>query len=248
MCEANVPAGAVSVACKKCPCPGTYSTHIEGLGTVPSYDKGFPTSIGHTRYAGTASYFRSMLRRSSDYYGVPYELSAVILQQENAPEASNFRRFLQSGERDLTTAAATVDEWFGIVPDRVAGSSSGIANLSRNTLRGAATYIERNYGRPVLPDEIRVRPFWSNADTRIPGKDVVADFYYMNAHLRELIDRVTGVKCYDGPLTLEQVEKIAAGYNGSGPLAAKYGRDAVARLQSAVSGGRPLYFYETDGP
>ncbi len=70
----------------------------------------------------------------------------------------------------------------------------------------------------------------------------------MTAHLRQLIDRVMGKEtsgdCYKGPLTLEQVEKVVAAYNGSGPMAAKYGKDAVRRLQAAAAGGEPLSFYE----
>jgi hypothetical protein len=49
------------------------------------------------------------------------------------------------------------------------------------------------------------------------------------------------------PLTLEQVEQVAAAYNGSGPRAVTYGRDAMSRLRRAVRGEEPLYFYELPG-
>ena len=60
----------------------------------------------------------------------------------------------------------------------------------------------------------------------------------------QLVDRITGKKCYQGPLTKEQIERIAAAYNGSGPMAEKYGQDAMLVLQKAESGETPLYFYE----
>jgi hypothetical protein len=92
---------------------------------------------------------------------------------------------------------------------------------------------------------VRDRVLGWKQDTRIQGDDLKSDLYYMTAHLRQLIDRVTGTKKYSGPLTMEQVEKVAAAYNGSGPMAEKYGKDAINRLKTAVGGGTPLYFYET---
>ena len=137
-----------------------------------------------------------------------------------------------------------VDEEIGIVPDKFAGGSSGIANLSRKTLRDAVDYVEREYRRPVMPAEVKVRLLGENVDLRIQGLDLHADLYYLAAHLRQLIDRIAGSKQYHGPLTFEQVEKIAAAYNGSGPLARKYGKDTIDRITKAVAGAEPLYFYE----
>jgi hypothetical protein len=67
----------------------------------------------------------------------------------------------------------------------------------------------------------------------------------MCAHLRQLIDRIMGTIPYRGALNLGQIEKICAAYNGSGPLAKKYGKDAIKRLDKAANGEEPLYFYET---
>jgi len=66
----------------------------------------------------------------------------------------------------------------------------------------------------------------------------------MTAHLRQLIDVTTGTTGYTGPLTRTQVERVAAAYNGRGPLAVKYGQDTVARIDRAAAGTVPLYFYE----
>jgi hypothetical protein len=119
--------------------------------------------------------------------------------------------------------------------------------MSRKTLRDAATYVERVYKKPVMPLSVKVRVRSFDADTRIQGNDLRADLYYMTAHLRQLIDRITGTKKYQGALSLDQVAKIAAAYNGSGKLATKYGKDAVRRLTRAVAGEEPLYFYEVSG-
>jgi hypothetical protein len=243
-----------------CCCSDSHPTYIDGLGPVPSYTGEFPSPLRLMFYVPKdmnelfkfqypASEIRSWVRQASNYHEVPYELAAVILQQENGPNATSTQKFFQFGERSLTTLAAIIDEWmFDVVPDKVAGSSSGIANMSRRTLRDAATYIESTYCRPVLPDDVRTRLLGWNQDTRIQGDDLKADLYYMTAHLRQLIDRVAGQgasgKCHTGALTLEQVGKVAAAYNGSGPKAVKYGEDTLKRLRNAVSGQEPLYFHE----
>ena len=243
-------------SCKQCPCPGQYTAQIEGLGPIPSYTGGFPSPLPLMWYVpedveeAFTVYFppstiRGWIRQAADYHGVPYVLTAVILQQENAPEAPRWKQVGQFAERSLTTLAAIVDEALGdIVPDKISGGSSGIANISRATLRDAANYIERTYCRTVLPEDVRRRLLGWSQDTRIQGDDLKSDLYYMTAHLRQLIDRVMGQPCYNGPLTLEQVKKVAAAYNGSGPLAVKYGEDALRRLQRAAAGQTPLYFYE----
>lgn len=95
-----------------------------------------------------------------------------------------------------------------------------------------------------MPDDVRYRLLGWDQDTRIPGDDWKADLYYTAAHLRQLIDRVKGQKKYYGPLTMQDIEKVAAAYNGSGALAEKYGKDAIRTLRNAAAGKSPLYFYE----
>ena len=46
------------------------------------------------------------------------------------------------------------------------------------------------------------------------------------------------------PLSREQLQKVIASYTGSGPLAEKYGRDAIKLLSDAAAGKATLYFYE----
>jgi hypothetical protein len=240
--------------CKDCPCLGGHNASIDGVSPISSYSGDLPSPYPLYWYAtGTgngpikidAMTIRAWTKEASKYHGVPYLLSALILQQENGPNATEWQKRGQFAERSATTFAAIMDEWFfDVVPDRIAGSSSGIANLSRATLRSAAEYIESNYCRPIIPDDVRNRLRGWSQDTRIPGDDLRADLYYMTGHLRELIDRITGKKCFDGPLTVDQVQKIAAAYNGSGPKAEKYGKDAIERIKRAEAGTEPLYFYE----
>ena len=91
---------------------------------------------------------------------------------------------------------------------------------------------------------MRYRLLGWDQDTRIPGDDWKADLYYAAAHLRQLIDRVSGAVCHDGALTLEQLRSVIAAYNGSGPLADKYANDAMKTLHDAANGNATLYFYQ----
>ena len=246
------------------PCPGGESTFIvlpageDGVQEkiqVDSYTGDFPSPLQFFYYTqdegeqGKTFYpdpeIRSWIKDAADYHGVPHELMALIMQQENAPGASTLHQIAQFGERSLTTLAAVLDEYlWDLVPDAVAGSSSGFVNMSRSTLRDAAEYVESNYPRGILPEDVRYRLHGEDVDSRIPGDDWKADLYYASGHLRQLIDDVTGERCYSGPLTLEQIERIAARYNGTGPKAEKYGSDALQTLMDAVAGDGTLYFYQ----
>jgi hypothetical protein len=188
---------------------------------------------------------RQWIKQAAEYHGIPHVLLAVILQQENGPNATTTQKVLQFGERSLTTFAAIMDDVFwDVVPDKIAGGSSGFANMSRSALRGAARYSETMYGRPPLPSSVQYRILGWNQDTRVSGDDWKADLYYCAAHLRQLIDRVTHTPCHRGALNLAQLEKVIAAYNGSGALAAKYAKDAMALLARAEKGQDQLYFYQ----
>jgi hypothetical protein len=234
--------------------PKAGPTTIEGLDGVASYTGDLPSPLQVMWYAPEGdellklhypdSEIRSWVQDAASYNDVPHEMLAVVLQQENAPSASTLHQALQFGERSVTTFLAIVDQLpFSPVPDTLSGGSSGIANMKRATLQSGAEYIENTYGRPALPDDARYRVFGWDQDTRIPGDDLKADLYYASGVLRQLIDREMGAG-YTGPLTLEQTERIIASYNGSGPDAEKYARDAMTTLQSAADGTKPLYFYE----
>jgi hypothetical protein len=234
------------------------ATTITGLGPIQSFTGAFPAPLQWMLYLPrnsgevcqlffSASRIRGWVRDAAKYLDVPHVLAATILQQENNPRASNSKQFLQFGERLLTTGAAILDELtYGLVPDRVAKTSSGIANLARPTLRDAVRHIETVYKMPVIPDDVKYMVLGLNLDQRIQGFDWRCDLYYMCAYLRQLIDRIMNKnKPYQGPLTLEQVEKVCKGYNGSGKDADTYARDAVKRMTDAASGKELLYFYET---
>ncbi len=217
---------------------GDFPSPLQVMWYVPGKDEPLRLSVPDKE-------IRQWIRQAAEYHGIPHILLATILQQENAPSASGARKVLQFGERTLTTFAAIIDKAFwDLVPDRIAGGSSGFANMSRAALESAAAYSEKTYGRPPLPDSVKYRVLGWNQDTRISGDDWRADLYYCAAHLRQLIDRVVGKPCYDGELDLEQLRKVIALYNGSGPLAEKYSKDAMRLLSGAATGKATLYFYE----
>jgi LysM repeat protein len=238
----------------------TNKTFIEGLGEIPSYDGDLPSPLPlywiNPEFEDILnpiikdSEIRDWVKSAAEYHDVPHELLALVLQQENAPNASLGRKILQFGEITLTTAITIVDEiLFDIVPDKIgnkrfSGGSSGIANMSRATLRDAAEYTEKVYNKNPLSEDVRYRMFGYDNDLRIPGDDWEADLYYAAAHLRQLIDRETDTLRYSGSLTLNQTKNIIRRYNGSGPLAEKYSNDAMITLKNAEAGKTNLYFYE----
>ncbi|WP_240919447.1 hypothetical protein [Metapseudomonas otitidis] len=239
-----------------CRCRGTETSSITGYETISSYSGELPSPLKIIWYTPKSneilklslsdSEIRKWTKEAAQYHGVPHILLAVILQQENGPKAGKFLQTLQFGERTLTTFLAIVDKYaFDIVPDKIAGSSSGLVNMSRNTLQKAAAYTEDYYCKKPMPKDVQYRIFGYDQDTRIPGDDWRADLYYAAAHLRELIDRKTNTRCHNSTLTPEQLKSVIAAYNGSGPLAEKYASDAMNLLEQAKSGSATLYFYET---
>ncbi len=240
---------------QSCPCSGMEKSTISGLGSIPSYSGDFPSPLQVMWYVPSKDEpfrlsvqdkeIKQWIRQAAEYHGIPHILLAVILQQENGPNATEWQKIGQFGERSLTTFAAIMDNVFwDIIPDRIAGGSSGFANMSRKALLSAADYSERMYGRPPLPNSVKYRILGWNQDTRISGDDWKSDLYYCAAHLRQLIDRVTKKRCHSGDINLSQLEKIIAAYNGSGPLAEKYAKDAMKLLADAELGKATLYFYE----
>ncbi|WP_285418938.1 hypothetical protein [Pseudomonas sp. efr-133-TYG-5] len=243
------------VELKVCRCNGKEVTTVVGYDSVPSYTGELPSPlqimwyVPKTKELLKASFsdteIRVWIKQAAAYYGIPHILLAVILQQENGPKGSKFLQTMQFGERSLTTLLAIVDNMaFDAVPDKLAGGSSGFANMSRATLQKSVQYTENYYCKKPLPEDVQYRIFGWNQDTRIPGDDWKADLYYCAGHLRELIDRVTGTRCHSGTLTADQLKKVIASYNGSGPLAEKYSSDAMTLLEAAKAGTAWLYFYE----
>ncbi len=238
-----------------CPCSGDERTTLSGLDKVQSFSGDLPSPLQVMNYTQAKDEpvrsfvpdkeIRLWIKQAAEYHGVPHLMLAVILQQENAPGASLYQKLGQFAERSGQTIAGILDEaLWDIVPDKLAGGSSGFANMKRATLRGAASYSERVYARKPIPDNVRFRMQGWDSDTRVPGEDWRCDLYYCAAHLRELIDRVTGKVCHNGALSRDQLEKVFASYNGSGKAAEKYGRDAINLLSNAAAGKGNLYFYE----
>jgi len=255
------PIDKVSVEVKMCNCfcCGEHNVKIKGLGNVKSYTGEFPSPFQIMNYTPSKneplkhqvyvsdSTIRSWIKDAAKYHGIPHEMIAVLIQQENAPSASKWKQFLQFGERTLTTTASELDRvLWDIVPDKVADGSAGFMNMRRPTLKSTVQYTKQNYCKELMPKDIANRIgyiFDSNVDVEVQGLDWRADLYYGAAHIRELIDRQVG-KCSKGEISIEQVEKIFASYNGSGPIAQKYGKDAIDLLTKASNGKATLYFYE----
>jgi len=242
--------------CQECAdCTGSEKTTVPGEKTIASYRGALKSPLSVMWYLPennellkveiSDTEVRSWIRDAADYHGIPHSVLAVILQQENNPDASARRQFLQFGERSVTTFSAVVDEYFfDLVPDKASKGSSGFANMSYNTLRDTAEYTEKLYGKNPMPDDVRYRLLGYDQDTRIPGDDYKADLYYCAAHIRQLIDRVVGQPCHAGALTHDQIRSVFKAYNGAGPLADKYATDAMKKLNGAMAGTTTLYFYE----
>lgn len=243
------------IAGRKCPCSGMENTTISGLSPISGYSGNLPSPLPLMWYVPGKDEplrlyiddkeIRQWVREAAAYHKIPQILLAVILQQENGPNATTTQKVLQFTERSLTTFSAIMDNLlFDIVPDKIAGGSTGFANMSRNALQNAAIYSEKMYGRPPLPGSVKYRIFGWNQDTRVSGDDWKSDLYYCAAHLRQLIDFVTNRICHNGSISISELEKVIAAYNGSGPLAKKYAKDAMKLLSDAASGKATLYFYE----
>ncbi len=236
-------------------CSGNEKTVIAGLPKIPSYEGEFPSPLQYMWYVPERSEvfkleisdteIRRWIKKAAAYHGIPQVLLAIILQQENGPNATTFQKVGQFAERSITTFGALVDKHlWGIFPDAISKGSSGFANMSRAALIDAAEYTESTYGKNPLSSEARYRVFGIDQDTRVSGDDWKADLYYCASHLRQLIDRVTGSRCHNGVITMSQLREVIKSYNGSGSLAEKYADDAMRTLQDAIAGTATLYFYE----
>lgn len=238
-----------------CICCGNYNISIKGINTIKSYTGDFPSPLQIMNYTPSKkdplmdfvyisdSRIRGWIKDAANYHGIPHEIIAVIIQQENKPHSSKTGQFLQFGERTLTTTAAIMDRSLGdIIPDRISDGSSGFMNMRRPTLYSTIEYMKKNYCKELMPVDVAYRIgylFDSNVDVGIQGLDWRADLYYGAAHIRQLIDGIVG-KCSNGEMTLEQVEQVFTKYNGS----KAYGKSGIELLKKASQGKAILYFYE----
>jgi hypothetical protein len=243
----------------KCACGGPHPLKIVGSEVKPiqSYtgELKSPLMMVPKVYAALEnvpfSEIRRWAREAAEYHEVPYEIVAVILQQENGQNATNLQKIGQFLERSVTTIIAQGNEeivpifsWIGkIFPKvmRAPNGSTGIMNMQRKTLKDTISYTKEKYARPLVPASK------SKIDTGYAGRDWEADMYYLAAHVRQLMDRVVmggGKSCVKGEITLSQVGKTFAAYNGLGKDADNYGNDAMTKLMGAYKGESTLYFYE----
>jgi hypothetical protein len=146
---------------QKCACGGPHPLKIvgEGVGPIQSYTGELPSPFSVVyknewfRYVITDSEIRGWVKDAANYHEVPYEMLAVILQQENSPNASTWLKFLQFGERSVTTIVAIAESYTGIFarldeagfrfidekgkkrkPSDIPNASTGIINMRRPTL------------------------------------------------------------------------------------------------------------------
>ncbi|MDR2926139.1 MAG: hypothetical protein LBU76_09390, partial [Azoarcus sp.] len=180
---------------------------------------------------------RRWAREAAEYHEIPYEMLAVLLEQENGQNVSAFRRFAQGYERFLQFSGAVIKDATGM-PVPGAGGSTGIINMLRSTFLETISYTKEKYARPLLPVHKQ------DIDSGFAGVDIEADLYYGAAHIRQLIDDVVGNPCTKGEISLEQVKKVFVRYNGTREDAKKYGDAATNKLLGAYKGTFTLHFYE----
>lgn len=236
-----------------CKCTGQEKVTFVDEDKVPSYSGEIksPLKIVFTSPRNdnnnipiTDSQIRNWVRNSCEYHKIPYVLLALILQNENYPMTTNWRKLAQFTERSITTYTNMLDEQlFDVIPDVISKGSSGIANVGDKALKTGVKHSIENYARPPIPTSIVKDIFGNNTDSRISGLDWRNDLYYAAAYLRYLIDTKIGI-CYNGSLTKEQLYLILRAYNGPGSASIEYADRAINNLDNAIGGVDVLYFYE----
>lgn len=234
-----------------CECSGNETVSYIDEHLIPSFNKPFksPVRLYWMNIHKDIGIFiddsevRTWVRDACAYHKIPHILLALILQNENNPNAPGWRKAAQFAERTITTASNIVDKLIFIIPDKVSKGSSGLANVSDKALIDGVNNSLKKYCRPPIPTSIVKNIIGLSTDTRISGDDWRNDLYYAAAHLRYLIDRDLG-NCYHGTISLLQLKMIIKAYNGSGPEAEKYAINALKNLELALANKGTLYFYE----
>ncbi len=202
---------------KKCICTGSEVTQLEGFENISNFSgEGYlePQYLTDNELVGLSKLewsnkVRSWVKNASLYHGIPKAMLAIIIQQENGQNATDFQKLGQFVERSIQRAAGTAAQvGYKNYPEKISGGSTGIVNMTRSTLKKAAEYIEENYCKPVLPDSVRYQKInlplakeIVDRDVRHAGTSIHVDLYYCAAILRMLIDDQTGKKCHKGFLT-----------------------------------------------
>lgn len=254
-----------------CECNGSESATYVNESSIPSFTGDLPAplqvaswiprSLGQVVYISDSN-IRGYVRRAANYHGIPYAAIAAILQLENGPTASTFRQVLQAGERSVQGLLNGFDHVarnsIGVDADDIPNlpadldgkarqfirGSAGLTNMSDNTLNGAIEYTLEKYCKNPIADRDRYGMFGIDADLRITGYDMMADFYYCAAHIRQNIDALLGGPCFTGALSDDDLKRVIAAYNGTGPAAARYGQEGVDAISAAIAGTGSMYWYE----
>ena len=102
-----------------CECSGNEVSQISSLSEIASYTGDFPSPLQIMWYVPETnellqvhisdSEIRSWIKDAAEYHGIPHVMLAIILQQENGPNATTYQKVGQFTERTLTTFMAVVD-------------------------------------------------------------------------------------------------------------------------------------------
>jgi hypothetical protein len=181
-------------------------------------------------YRRGSDYLRAAVAKAASWTGVPGELLAAVLQNENSPKATGGDRTLQGIER-------SVQSFFGV-------GSTGFGNVKPDTLDEAKGVFRKFYHWPILGAGVKDVDQNDNTET---------DIYHAAAVLRDGLNKAwsAGARSlnkdefkkyeyypYFGGTVTEDVATRAIGhYNGWGDGAKKYGEDGLRRIQK-----QQLYF------
>ncbi len=181
-------------------------------------------------YRRGSDYLRAAVAKAASWTGVPAELLAAVLQNENSPKATGFDRALQGVERSVQSF--------------VGSGSTGFGNVKPETLTEAKGVFRKFYKWPILGPGVKDVDQNDNVET---------DIYHAAAVLRDGLNKAwsAGARSlnktefkkfeyypYFGGTVTEDVATQAMGhYNGWGDGAKTYGEDGLRRIQK-----QPLYF------
>ena len=231
-----------------CACTGKEVASFLYEDQVPSYTGALKSPLQITSIdvnnKGSKS-FRGWVKDAAEYHKIPHVLLALILQNENNPNASTFMKVGQVAERSLQTISHIADEAMGggVIWQKPVKGATGIVNINNVALQAGVKHSIEKYARPPIPSSKLQNKVFNMTDSRIAGNDWRTDLYYAAAHLRYLIDREI-VECFNGAMNLPQLRNIIRAYNGHGTDAENYANAAVKNLELAISGKGVLYFYE----
>lgn len=248
-----------------CKCTGQEKVTFVDEDKVPSYSGVLKSPLSiiwvypreDVKFITSPSDIRKWVKDACEYHKIPHVLLALILQNENYPEASLDTQILQFGERSLQTSFKIIDSWTNFTNylepfsdnELVKGTikfvrgSSGIANVSDNALNDGVKHCIEKYARPPIPSSVARTIFGINTDSRISGIDWRNDLYYAAAYLKFLIDKNFG-DCFSSELSYNMLYTILRAYNGPGDSSKTYADDAMQILNLAISQKGVLYFYE----